>query len=278
MIMAYCIFGDSQAQSTEPIFGISGQPVTIISANGLGVAVSLISPSDLTPDTDRALTYQAVVESMHRNRTVIPLRYGNVYEEEAQIVRFLLENEERLKLSLSELNGCVEMGIRVLFAESPEAERQSHESGIGGTTPLRREPSGIGHSYLAKRRALYGLDQTRARRRDAIAGHCRKAFAGLYVKFKREEDESEFTRFGLGLTGSLAHRSIFSLYFLVPRGSIDLFRQAFRELTSRESARLLLSGPWAPYNFVTDLTGSTGVPRAHREGSSGWNPGVELMQ
>jgi hypothetical protein len=40
------------------------------------------------------------------------------------------------------------------------------------------------------------------------------------------------------------------LFFLVPRPAVDSFRLAFRQLTKSESARLLLSGPWPPYNFV----------------------------
>ena len=37
----------------------------------------------------------------------------------------------------------------------------------------------------------------------------------------------------------------------MPRPAVEPFRQAFRQLTESESARLLLSGPWPPYNFVT---------------------------
>jgi hypothetical protein len=37
----------------------------------------------------------------------------------------------------------------------------------------------------------------------------------------------------------------------VPRPAVESFRLAVRQLTERESARLLLSGPWPPYNFVT---------------------------
>ena len=44
---------------------------------------------------------------------------------------------------------------------------------------------------------------------------------------------------------------LLSLYFLVDRAVVESFRQAFRRLSEAESARLLLSGPWPPYNFVT---------------------------
>jgi hypothetical protein len=45
---------------------------------------------------------------------------------------------------------------------------------------------------------------------------------------------------------------LLSLYFLVPGSAVESFRQAFRHLSATEPARLLLSGPWPPYNFVTN--------------------------
>jgi hypothetical protein len=41
-----------------------------------------------------------------------------------------------------------------------------------------------------------------------------------------------------------------SLYFLVPKTVLGRFRRAFGELASNESARVMLTGPWPPYNFV----------------------------
>ena len=55
-----------------------------------------------------------------------------------------------------------------------------------------------------------------------------------------------------------ADQGFSSLYFLVKRGAVESFRQAFRRIERAESARLLLSGPWPPYNFV--------APKRHGNG------------
>ncbi len=47
--------------------------------------------------------------------------------------------------------------------------------------------------------------------------------------------------------------TLISLYFLVPAEHLDDFRKTFDEYTSRQSAKIRLSGPWPPYNFVTSL-------------------------
>jgi hypothetical protein len=39
----------------------------------------------------------------------------------------------------------------------------------------------------------------------------------------------------------------------VPRASVESFRRAARHLRPKESVKLLLSGPWPPYNFVDSL-------------------------
>ena len=266
--MLYCIFRDSPPLLTESVVGIDEEPVAVVCANGLCVAVSRASLSGLTPDVARALAYQRVVEAFHRNHTVIPLRYGSVQEEETRIVRLLENSGPRLKLLLNELHGCVEMGVRILLAPPPETEAQEGNGREGASERLkpgdhagepdmdprpRAGPSGAGLMYLEKRRAYYGLDKLDMRKKAAMAQRCLDAFAGLYVKLKREEIEPEPGRVGLGLSSSSAHRSLLSLYFLVPRTSIELFRQAFRNLSSKETDGFLLSGPWAPYNFVTEL-------------------------
>jgi hypothetical protein len=87
-----------------------------------------------------------------------------------------------------------------------------------------------------------------------IVGQFHHALAGLFVKSKME-------------TTAIANRQppipnhqptisnhqapMLSLYFLVPGKSIDPFRRVIRQMRSRmESTKLLLTGPWPPYNFV----------------------------
>ena len=56
--------------------GVGGAPVRLIEAGGLGAAVSWIDPPDLTPNIARVLSYAKVVEALHADRAVLPMRYG----------------------------------------------------------------------------------------------------------------------------------------------------------------------------------------------------------
>ncbi len=92
-------------------------------------------------------------------------------------------------------------------------------------------------AYLTARKAHYAHQDHWTTEYRQAADRCQAQFAGLSVKCKTEAPS--------------ARLPLLSLYFLLPRPAVESFRQAFRQLTETESARLLLSGPWPPYNFVT---------------------------
>ena len=66
-----------------------------------------------------------------------------------------------------------------------------------------------------------------------------RPLSGLFVRRKMEPPSRE--------TGFL------SLYFLVPRNTVEPFRAASRQCLSNGFANLRVSGPWPPYNFVSYL-------------------------
>ena len=49
---------------------------------------------------------------------------------------------------------------------------------------------------------------------------------------------------------SAADGRLLSLFFLVRRENVERFREAFGQLQQETSAKMLLTGPWPPYNFV----------------------------
>ena len=71
----------------------------------------------------------------------------------------------------------------------------------------------------------------------------REPFAGLYVKCKVENHTPRIGNFAL-------FTPLLSLYFLVPRESVEAFRKRFYSISVQKSPKLLLSGPWPPFNFI----------------------------
>lgn len=240
--MFYCIHRHPGPEMAPALLGVGGHPVYQVAHRRLRAAVSMVNRGDLAPDLPRVRTYERVVLSCHRQGTVIPMRYGCAVEEDSQVIQHLDEHGPHYEALLQELEGCVEMGLRILLPSGPWAAVTP-----GGPEACREvadpppdpavAPKRLGLAYLTARKAHYAHQDRWTNDYRQAAERCREQFTGLFVKCKTEAPSPRLP--------------LLSLYFLVPGPAVEHFRQAFRQLTATESARLLLSGPWPPYNFVT---------------------------
>jgi hypothetical protein len=241
--LLYCLSNHLEELELDGPAGVEGQQVGIRTCKGLSAVISMLSAPEL-PRADLAtiMSYQRVLDYFHGKRTIIPMRFGCVFSGEAQIIRFLEDRSEEYRALLEELEGCVEMGIRVLM------DNQQYEARVpssAGSDPAPPDPglAGAGKGYLHARRSHYADRDRFGNGERAIIETVRGPFCGLFVRCKAEQS--------MPIAGS--HESsarMLSLYFLVKREEVEKFRQVFQAFASRSSARILLSGPWPPFNFV----------------------------
>ena len=271
--LLYCIFHSLEKQMTGDLAGVDDQPVLLVSNNGISAAVSIVDDSALAPDLTRILVYKNVIESFHLDRTLIPMRYGCLLEEEEKVVQLLKKNRAQYEALLKELDGCAEMGIRVLISECGmrNAELKGADKQFGPDnsqseierSEIRNPKSKItGRAYLAARKTHYDREDNLSKEMSIIIDRYRETFSGLYVKFKTEHTLTGNSQFPIftpqsafriphsAIEKSSFRKVILSLYFLVRRKSVESFRQAFRQVVFKDHAKLLLSGPWPPFNFV----------------------------
>lgn len=255
--LLYCIFRSGEHAIMPAILGVASQPVFFITNDGLSAVVSRVPDSDLFPDTSQMLVYGRVIEAFHANATVIPMRYGSLFERGSHIIQLLRERHQEYIALLTELMDCVEMGIRVLprnvEGRFSNAELCPSNSLLGISLNAKS-----GRAYLTTRKDHYDRRARLADEHKALLERCRGAFAGVFVKCKTESPS-------LGVSYSAFRVPLASLYFLIHRQDAESFHRVFRELSSRESAKLLLSGPWPPYNFVELSKTKTGAPPAPRD-------------
>ena len=237
--LVYCIFHTSGHQKPEAPQGVDDQPVALVSNNGLTAAISGITQPNLLPDASRILIYKRVVDFFYRDRTVIPMRYGCVLNGKQQVCRFLEEHGGQYGRLLGTIMGCVEMGIRILIAdgglEIAKLKKNKRQFLLNDDKSRRGGPKSEtpGRAYLSTRKTHYDREDQMDKEIETVLDHFRRAFAGLFIRFK-----SEF------------HNPLLSLYFLVPGDAVEHFRQVFLNISQDAAAKLLLSGPWPPYNFV----------------------------
>jgi len=233
--LAYCVFSSLRGDIVNLPLGIEERPVLVVSEAGLSAAVSALADCNLAPEVSRLITYEQVVEWFHRRQTVIPLRYGCMFEERSQIVRFLEERSGEYRWLLGELDGLVEMGIRILLKN---ADAQEANKALAPNAPPVKPCVSLGRAYLLSRKEHYASREEDEATLSTIAKMLHDRLSGQFVHSREER-------------AALKGRTyLFSLHFLVPQASIESFSRTVRRIEDNLPGKLLLSGPWPPYNFV----------------------------
>jgi hypothetical protein len=245
--LLYCLFLGRDEGKLDELTGVDGQPIAILAHHGLSAVVSLLSAHPLpTVDVATILSYQRVINHFHHRRTIIPMRYGCLFDGETQIFRLLEDRFDEYRKLLEALDGCDEMGIRVLL-DPPVCGKPA--PGLENSNPALPAPHPLatGKGYLHARRSHYADKDQLVNEEKAIFETVCEPFSGLFVRCKVEK--------ATPVSGN--HQSschLLSLYFLVKRAKIETFRQVFQAFASQYVRKILLSGPWPPFNFVVPDT------------------------
>ncbi|MBU1185024.1 MAG: GvpL/GvpF family gas vesicle protein [Proteobacteria bacterium] len=243
--MAYLLYGvvKEPAVVGASMTGMKGQAVSFVAGHGLCAAVSEMAAAEGAPPVSELLVYSRVVEEIHRIQAVVPMRYGCFLNGIKAIRNALKERQRQYETLLAQLEGHVEMGIRILLPEKEWRPRQEETrrdplSTAGTTAQPKDEQSIDGRAYLALRKVHYQMQDETFEDRRALIDRYIQAFSGLYARHRTETDTKN---------GAV----ILSLYFLTPESKVNRFRETFGRVAENGDAKAMLSGPWPPYNFVT---------------------------
>lgn len=244
--LVYGILRDPTRATLAWRCGLEGSPVALLSEDGLAAAFSVVPDTCATPSIAQVQAYARVVEALHQRSTILPMRYGCLLETEAQIRELLRVRRTDSLAALDELDGCVEMGLRVLPEGSTTdyTDKRVRESinpltlsSVSSVLSVVKSSSSLGTGYLAERRARYAAKDSRHQQAAGAGERFRRIFAGLFVKCEAEPL-------------STAAGTLLSLHFLVRREQEECFRAAFRRLQEDSLQKVLLTGPWPPYHFA----------------------------
>jgi hypothetical protein len=226
---------------------VDGQSVYLISDGGLSAVVSplLDGVGQKAVSPTRILAYESVIEALHAERSVLPVRYATVLEERSAVIEMLHRHQEVFLSALRELDGCVEMAIRILADGGKDQNTLACSPPplvrLAGRSPGEGFRSWSGADYLLARKRYYvQRDGIGVRGAELQEEFCR-ALSGLFIQCKKEDPLA---------SSHLFCRPVASVDFLVKRENENAFRQAFRNLSQRRPEMILLSGPWPPYSFV----------------------------
>jgi hypothetical protein len=234
--LLYAIFRGPLPPGLKLPAGVAGQPVEVVEHQGLGAAVSELAEAEAPAEVPGILAYGTVVEFFFRHLTVIPLRYGAMAGDRREVTALLERHQAEYAALLAELDGMAEMGVEVL------SEGCAGAATTAAIAPARSPDSApSGASYLSGRKLYYRSADRMVERDSELVEEISASLAGLFVRRKVERPSRD---------------RLLRLYFLVPRPAVECFRRTSRQGSRNQPVKLLLSGPWPPYNFVDSNPGS----------------------
>jgi gas vesicle protein GvpL/GvpF len=246
LLWAYCVLRDA----ADPEVDTEVEP---IEEGGLTVLVSRVAESEFGAEPLRrnlndlvwlervARSHEAVLDGVLGTATMVPLRLCTIFEDEESVRRMLERERPALEHALRELEGRQEWGAKLLV--DPAAMRERLQVPDAGAT---QAAGGAGAAYLKQRRAeREARDEARALARELAADVHEQLAAVAVAAVTRPPQNRDLS----GHEGEM----LLNAAYLVETARVDELRDAGAELEARHGplgARVDLTGPWPPYNFV----------------------------
>jgi hypothetical protein len=232
---AYCITeqkafqGENRARRPfiiEDLKGIGGSRVLGYPSGELAV---IVSEYERTGELNQSaiLEHARVVADCFRNTTVLPFRFGTVFDTDDALRHAVRANRKAFLSSVERLRGKAEMHIKLVVKD-------------GSLRDAMNEivlPPTVGGDYLAKLRekaARHRECQTKAR---AISVQVHKLFSPIEEEVSCKKVESG------GMLIDIAH--------LVESKQIEKYQARCNTATKQlKNCEFTVSGPWPPYHFL----------------------------
>jgi len=232
---AYCITeqrafqGETRARRAFPIEGLSGIGGAQVFGYPSGEFAVIASEyaHDGSLDQKAILEHARVVSECFRNTTVLPFRFGTVFDTDEALRRAVRSNRKAFMASVSRLRGKAEMHIKLLVKDGT-----LHSANIDD--PL---PTTAGSEYLCRLREKAARQRERQTKARALSVQVHKLFHPL------EEEISCRKVTSGGILIDIAH--------LIDDKTVEKYQNRYSSATRQlKNVEVLMSGPWPPYHFL----------------------------
>jgi hypothetical protein len=198
----------------------------------LAAVTACVDENSASRPMEEILRHEAIVEAVRRQGPALPVRFGTVFRDARSVASALADRYELLVGDLHRVGTRVEVSLTALWVDHPSGDAPGPE----------RTGRGAGARYLYARAA-------ETRRDDAVRARARRVADDLDRMVGGRALER---RVSLLPTPRVAVRAA----YLLDPAELDGFRMGFEEARrARDDLRLLLTGPWPPYSFVTRREG-----------------------
>jgi len=212
----------------ENLHGIDEREVYAYPSGDFAVVVSEFAGGTLQQGS--ILEHARVVSECFRVTTVLPFRFGTVFESDEEMRRAVRGNRKAFVATVDRLRGKAEMHLKLIVRDGTV----THAQATIDRTPL---PTSVGGEYLVRLKEKATRDRERQSKARTLSVQVQRMFNPLDAEVSCKKVNSG------GMLIDIAH--------LIDHQSVEKYQNRYN-LAARQlkGCELVLSGPWPPYHFM----------------------------
>jgi hypothetical protein len=211
----------------EGIQGVNGAAVLSYPSGDFAVIVSEYDRSEAKLEEKHVLEHARVVSVCFRTGTVLPFRFGTIFDSDDALRQAVRTNRRTFGQSVEKLRGKAEMHLKVLV-KGDSLRRVLAEVQL---------PDTVGGDYLMKLKEKASQDRERQTKARALSVQVHKMFNPLEEEVSCKRVASD------GMLIDIAH--------LIDSKSVEKYQNRYSSAAKQlKNCELAISGPWPPYHFL----------------------------
>jgi Gas vesicle synthesis protein GvpL/GvpF len=231
---AYCLTEHRLSNGTrtrrpfvlDGIQGVNGATVLSYPSGEFAVVVSEFDRAATTLEEKHVLEHARVVGVCFRQGTVLPFRFGTIFDNDESLKHAVRANRRAFGESVARLKGKAEMHVKVLVRDGALKELRDVQI-----------PDTVGGEYLAKLREKAMADRERQTRAKALSVQVHRLFNPLEEEVSCKRVDTD------GILIDIAH--------LIDTKSIEKYQNRCNSAVKQlKNCEISVSGPWPPYHFL----------------------------
>lgn len=207
--------------------GVNSAPVFGYPSGDFAVIVSEYERTAAELDEKSVLEHARVVSLCFRQGTVLPFRFGTIFDSDDALRQAVRANRRAFEESVQRLRGKAEMHIKLVVRDGSLRDAMTY-------TQL---PDTVGREYLAQLRVKASRDRERQTKARALSVQVHKLFNPLEEEVSCKKVDAE------GMLIDIAH--------LIDSKSVEKYQNRYTTAAKQlKNCQLAISGPWPPYHFL----------------------------
>ncbi len=211
----------------EGVQGVNGAAVLSYPSGEFAVIVSEYDHTQGDLDHAAAINHARVVSNCFRNSTVLPFKFGTIFESDDALRQAVRVNRRAFGVSVAKLRGKSEMHIKLVVKDGSLREAMIDV----------QLPDTVGGDYLSKLKVKASRERERQTKARALSVQVHKLFNPLEEEVSCKKVAPE------GMLIDIAH--------LIDSKSVEKYQNRYTAAAKQlKNCEVAISGPWPPYHFL----------------------------